>query len=155
FDCNSNGIPDECEVPVKQSRTVLYHDFEANTAQPFFTASSSVVGQPTADPLVAVTTTGDPTADGNPSWFVPVGAPDTLPDLANAPISTLRPCPVGGGFPPNEQSIGMFIDLSRRVDLPGSYTGQTGSAGGPWTLRSGTFNRTVSGVHFNREVLTV
>lgn len=142
-DCNSNGIPDECEVGERARDVVMYHNFEqtASPPPPFFTPTGSIVGQPTADPLVAPFAPGDPTANGNPSWFVPVVPPNTLPDLFRLQISNLHPCPSGPG---NDQSIGIFIDPSRAVDGTGAYT-----------LRSATFNKPIQAVHRNKNRFTV
>lgn len=54
--------------PIESSRLVMRHDFERNAERPTFTNTASIVGQPTADPLVApVDATHDSTADGTPN----------------------------------------------------------------------------------------
>ncbi len=147
-DCNNNGKPDDCEVasavpPTTGGPSVrMFHNFEQTVTPPppFFSSVGSIIGQPTADPLVAPVTGGDATANGIPAYFVPVIAPDTLPDVAQLQVSTANPCPVAAG---NEQSIGLFVDLTRKLD---------GTA--PYTVRSGVYNSPITSPHGNIQRFT-
>jgi len=147
-DCNGNGKVDACEVaealpPATGGASVrMLHNFEQTVTPPppFFSNVGSILGQPTADPLVAPVTAGDVTATGVPAYFAVFTPPDTLPDPAQLQVSTANPCPVQAG---NEQSIGLYVDLSRKLD---------GTA--PYTVRSGVYNKPITSPHGNIQRFT-
>lgn len=149
-DCNGNGKPDDCEVasanpppaPTGAASIRMQHTFEQTVTQPppFFSNVGSIIGQPTVDPLVAPVVAGDVTATGIPAYFVPVIPPDTLPDVSQLQVSTANPCPVAAG---NEQSIGLFVDVTRKLD--GTQ---------PYTVRSGVYNKPITTPHGNIQRFT-
>ncbi|MCK6457185.1 MAG: hypothetical protein L6Q92_11735 [Phycisphaerae bacterium] len=151
-DCQPNGIPDGCEVPIAgpfpaSDRINMFHDMENDGIDPTFVAGQTIAGQPTDDPLAA-DGDNDNVAD-DPDYDFVGGRISSLdlfaPATAFAVVATVGACPVQVG---NNQCIGMLVDDTDPVNKP-----IDGSEG--WGILSGLYGELDDAVQLSRQQLVM